>query len=317
MKFEWKEERYSSSLPLRDLSNRIFSECQLVDDSLKQKVSRYFEVKNSLLSLDKKESSSLALRPLNDIVKPSALQFSSEKEYPMFTGILVVVPKARENEWLVGYESIDVNYLHEQKEREAERHSANNDEDNIPDDIKKKKEREAACNNVVPKSCLKLFEDEENILYRVFVMTKGEELFKTACKEKRYLVRNANFTSDEDTKVVKEKKEVLEADKNSQLGTLINWCKGSYSEVFISWVHVKAIRVFVESVLRFGLPVSFQAGFIAPKAGSEKALRLTLADMYGHLSNAHLTAATDDEQDVSDFFPYVSLNFEFGLQHSD
>ena len=43
---------------------------------------------------------------------------------------------------------------------------------------------------------------------------------------------------------------------------LINWCKSSYSELFVSWVHIKAVRVFVESVLRFGLPVNFTAAFI-------------------------------------------------------
>ena len=30
------------------------------------------------------------------------------------------------------------------------------------------------------------------------------------------------------------------------------------SESFMAWIHVKALRVFVESVLRYGLPVNFQ-----------------------------------------------------------
>ena len=29
--------------------------------------------------------------------------------------------------------------------------------------------------------------------------------------------------------------------------------------MFKAWIHVKAIRTFVEAVLRFGIPVNFQA----------------------------------------------------------
>ncbi len=40
---------------------------------------------------------------------------------------------------------------------------------------------------------------------------------------------------------------------------LIRWCKVNFGEVFQSWIHLKAIRAFVESVLRYGLPTNFQA----------------------------------------------------------
>jgi hypothetical protein len=42
------------------------------------------------------------------------------------------------------------------------------------------------------------------------------------------------------------------------------WCKSTYSEVFSAWVHVKAMRCFVESVLRYGLPVNFAASLLLP-----------------------------------------------------
>lgn len=94
---------------------------------------------------------------------------------------------------------------------------------------------------------------------------------------------------------------------------MVNWLKASYSDLFISWLHVKCIRVFCESVLRFGLPVSFLAAFISPKTGSEKSIRKALAELYGHLGSNGLASAADDEVDDSaDFYPYVSLNLEFG-----
>ena len=33
-------------------------------------------------------------------------------------------------------------------------------------------------------------------------------------------------------------------------GPLVRWLKVNFSEAFSAWIHVKALRVFVESVLR-------------------------------------------------------------------
>ena len=44
-----------------------------------------------------------------------------------------------------------------------------------------------------------------------------------------------------------------------------------FSEAFSAWIHLKALRVFVESVLRFGVPVNFNAFLVrvcsSPGAG--------------------------------------------------
>ena len=34
-------------------------------------------------------------------------------------------------------------------------------------------------------------------------------------------------------------------------GPLMNWLKVNFSQVFSAWVHLKALRVFTESVLRY------------------------------------------------------------------
>lgn len=33
-------------------------------------------------------------------------------------------------------------------------------------------------------------------------------------------------------------------------GPLLRWLKVNFSEAFVAWIHIKALRVFVESVLR-------------------------------------------------------------------
>ena len=44
--------------------------------------------------------------------------------------------------------------------------------------------------------------------------------------------------------------ELQEAEKKAGLQ---RWCKTHFGEAFCAWVHLKVIRAFVESVLRYGL----------------------------------------------------------------
>jgi len=48
-------------------------------------------------------------------------------------------------------------------------------------------------------------------------------------------------------------------------GPLVRWLKVNFSECFCAWIHVKALRVFVESVLR--LVESYFVMTVVPKVG--------------------------------------------------
>ena len=65
---------------------------------------------------------------------------------------------------------------------------------------------------------------------------------------------------------------------------MVRWLKINFSEACTAWIHIKALRLFVESVLRYGLPVNFQAAIIKPQKKSAKRLRETLENMYSHLN---------------------------------
>merc|ERR1712105_62624 len=77
----------------------------------------------------------------------------------------------------------------------------------------------------------------------------------------------------------------LHTDKKKQFGPLVRWLKVNFGESFTAWIHVKALRVFVESVLRFGLPVNFQGMVMLPQRKQIKKLRETLNDLYFHLDS--------------------------------
>ena len=50
-------------------------------------------------------------------------------------------------------------------------------------------------------------------------------------------------------------------------------------------LYLQALRVFVESVLRYGLPVNFQAMVLLPQKKTQKKLRDVLNQQYIHLDS--------------------------------
>ena len=96
---------------------------------------------------------------------------------------------------------------------------------------------------------------------------------------------------------------------------LLAWCRASYVEAFTSWVHLSAVRVFTESIMRFGLPPQFLATLIRPQPKCEKKLRTTLSGLFAG-KDAHHWQETEDTTAASmgvgalsadDMHPYVSL----------
>jgi len=176
---------------------------------------------------------------------------------------------------------------------------------------------------VVPMSAKLLSEDLEYGLYRVIVFKKVADDFKQAAREKRYTVRDFTF---EPAKQAEDegKKEADTADFNRLNGLLTNWCSINFAESYSMMLHLKAIRVFVESVLRYGLKSQYQKGMIPnfkafiiqPKRGKSDQLRKLMATMYG--GSSAMMEGDDSESTVpgagGEFFPYVSVNVDTAPQ---
>jgi len=164
---------------------------------------------------------------------------------------------------------------------------------------------------VVPRSSVLVTQDGEYALVTVTLFHKASDEFKHRAREHKFVVRD--FTYNEE-KLAAGKNEItkLATDKKKQFGPLVRWLKVNFSESFTAWIHVKALRVFVESVLRYGLPVNFQAILIQPNKKSTKRLREVLNQLYIHLDNSALQSG-QDSVDIpglsvlgqSEYYPYV------------
>jgi len=172
---------------------------------------------------------------------------------------------------------------------------------------------------VVPRSAKLLFEDTEYGLYRVIIFKKSLDEFKASAREKRYTMRE--FTYDEGAVAAEAaKKQTDEAEYARLKGMLSNWCQINYSECYIMTLHLKAVRVFVECVLRYGLSPgygggmapNFKAFLLQPKKGQTEKLRKVLAGLYS--GNAAMIGDGDEETVIpgatGEFYPYVYTSIE-------
>jgi V-type H+-transporting ATPase subunit C len=55
---------------------------------------------------------------------------------------------------------------------------------------------------------------------------------------------------EESLKAGKNERDKLAQEKQRQYAPLVRWLKINFGEIFTAYIHVKALRVFVESVLR-------------------------------------------------------------------
>lgn len=166
---------------------------------------------------------------------------------------------------------------------------------------------------VVPRSARKIQVDSDYALYGVTVFKKGQDAFKSACRDKRFTVREFTFEADAAEKNADE--EARLTDEAEEQSTMFGkWSETAYAEVFIAMVHLKVLRVFVESVLRYGLPVNFEVALLSPGSKSDSRLRASLNQMFGHLGGSWAAAGEDETVPGigadKDFYPYVYMEMQ-------
>ncbi|CAC21471.1 V-type ATPase V1 subunit C [Schizosaccharomyces pombe] len=136
---------------------------------------------------------------------------------------------------------------------------------------------------VIPRSAKKLDQDSEFVLYTVVVFKKTADSFITKAREAKYTIREFTFEqglreteqSEFDDAAVKEKR---------MLSSLLRYASIAFSESFQGWIHLKCLCVYVESILRYGLPPDFSSVIFQPMAKSEVKIKNILLSKYAYLA---------------------------------
>ncbi|KAL8123234.1 V-type proton ATPase subunit C-like [Apium graveolens] len=266
-RFVWDEARYPTMSPLKEIVDGIHVQVAKIEDDLKVRVAEYNNVRSQLNAINRKQTGSLAVRDLSNMVKPQDLITTEH-----LVTLLAVVSKYSQKDWLSSYETLTT--------------------------------------YVVPRSSKLLHEDNEYALYTVTLFNRDADNFRTKARERGFQVRDFEYNS-ETQESRKQELEKLMQDQETLRSSLLQWCYASYGEVFTSWMHFCAVRVSVESILRYGLPPTFLSVVLSPSVKSEKKVRSILEGL-ADSSNSTFWKV-DDEGGMGGFggdadaYPYVSF----------
>ncbi|KAG9288502.1 hypothetical protein G9A89_015708 [Geosiphon pyriformis] len=173
---------------------------------------------------------------------------------------------------------------------------------------------------VVPRSSIKIKEDDEYGLFTVTLFKRVVEDFVHKCREEKFIYKDFKYDEGEIENHRKQLQEIGETEKELS-STLLRLARTNFGEVFSSWIHLKALRVYVESVLRYGLPPDFMSAIIKPKPKLENKVRDILHAEYGKLGGSMGSESQKEEHMEEfhnlvdkDYYPYVwfQVHFEIG-----
>jgi V-type H+-transporting ATPase subunit C len=277
-KFPWDDAKFPRSRNINDNLQLLLGSVQKLDEEVRNKSSQFAELKTQVANVTKKDNATLATRDLVDVLTPNNTLADDFIVTEHLTTVVVVVGRGQEKEWLSCYERLE--------------------------------------SYVVPLSAKKFnkVEDKEgNTLWRVVLFKSALEGFKKSAKEKKFIVRDFIYNPANYTRLV-EQRGALEAEAKKQETFLRRVCHAAFSDSLVSWMHLKAMRVFVEAVLRFGVPPNF-AGFLIKPGQKTQRLRQELENifsasgMFGQQYHQASAVQGGGEEGGEDYYPYVSLNF--------
>jgi V-type H+-transporting ATPase subunit C len=140
---------------------------------------------------------------------------------------------------------------------------------------------------VVPRSASLLAKDDEFHLYAVTVFKKHSNEFLHKCRESRWTPREWKF-HEGGKEAEEEELRKLEKEERKVWGEALRLGRTGYSDAVMAWMHVLALRVFVETVLRYGLPLNFVAGIVKVCVRTLASFKITIARQKPE-TNAHQT----------------------------
>jgi V-type H+-transporting ATPase subunit C len=346
--FAWDDARYPHNRRLNELVQMIQQNVGKIDDDIKTLSQDYNDTKQTLSSLQRKRGANLMVADLKDVLtqnvcveKTGSTPQELFNETTFLKPVAVIVPVASEEQFLNTYERICDSVVTLKSDNSKfspvvpgskleilrdtdgyilyrvlvlkgsmEVTVSNEAADADNGDGATQNDTGGAAANQTTKRC------------------DFFTLFAEACRSHRFVVKEFDLTPyDDEDNDGEEQEETLDAqiaqvktERDRQILYLKRRCTPYFEDVYVAWIHIKAIRVFVESVLRYGVPPQFQAALIVPAAPKNmRRVRQILEKAYHDLDtmNASKLAVSEDVQRLlgsgtsSEYLPYVNISINF------
>ncbi|XRM41390.1 Vacuolar ATP synthase subunit C [Aspergillus tubingensis] len=240
--FSWNKVKYRADKPLGELIDLLQKEAASIDNDIRSKYTQYNQVKNTLATLQRKQTGNLSTKSLSSVVDPRTLVRDSE----YIETHLVAVPAQQVKEFLKIYETV--------------------------------------APMVVPRSATLVASDDDFTLYAVTTFKKHSLEFLHKCRENKWIPRDFKYIEGGKEEERKEFERVG-GDERKLWGETLRLGRTAWSEAVMVWIHVYVLRVFVETVLRYGLPLDFVCTLIrTPGTKQADKAKRNLDDKYSYLA---------------------------------
>jgi len=220
--FQWNRIKYRSDKPIAELSEVLERDISGIDNDVRGKLNQYTASRTALSTANRGQTGNLSQKSLASVVNPNNLMKPDASEY--LQQHLLAVPKSQVKEYLASYESLVEHW-------------------------------------VVPRSSIELAKDDEYTLFAVTVFKKYSTEFLQKAREKRWVPREWKFREG-GKEAEREEVGKLEKEERKLWGEALRLARTGYSDAVQTWVHVLVLRVVVETVLRYGLPLSYVCGLV-------------------------------------------------------
>lgn len=261
---------------------------------------RYNDIKSQLAALKRKSGTTLLSAPLKSILTTDVIMQGTGGMTPseLFINtdylktIVVVVNKSQDKVFLSTYEKIN---------------PVNDENGNV-------------MYPTVPRSARRIIEDKDGyVLFTLIILKKYEKEIIEIFKEKHFHIRDYDIEEqDNSTNELRDEEKIakFENDERNMKSNIIKWCRPHFSDMYQTWIHLKVMRVYIESILRYGLPPKFIPMVLKVRPKMEKRLEKILLQKYEHLggkiraydkdvSAANIIAGNDATN-----YPFVCINIE-------
>jgi len=315
--FVWDYAKYPNRRPLKEIASLISSGVSAIDEELKQLSVSFADKQAALVEAKRKRSGNLLVADLNDILTQDMMRCVDIHDTEYLKTVFIAIPRGSEETFMKCIENLACNLVG-YGGPDWSRHP-----DQLGTSVKFGSfidRQRIRGSPVVPGSVKLVKEDSESSLFTVTILKSQYEAgryekdefipgkkidfeieFTKICREKRFVVREFNYNPSQSSKSARSL-EQLQVEVDAMRSGLTRWCKTHYGEAFVAWMHIKVIRVFVESVLRYGLPVDFTAVLYKVNNGNEEEMTNALDTSLG-------TPKINEEEDGEEYHDFVFLKF--------
>jgi V-type H+-transporting ATPase subunit C len=149
----------------------------------------------------------------------------------------------------------------------------------VPNIAKKDFQRnyETLTDLVVPRSAEELSHDDEFTLFAVVTFKKTSAEFLQKCREQKWTPRQYKHIEG-GVEAERQELDRVERETNKLWGEAIRMAGTGWSQGIQIWLHLLTLRVFVEAVLRYGLPLEYVSAVIQVCSSKRHEVKLRAND---------------------------------------